>query len=96
LANFIQCIYAGYRKDTPYHTDIHAADVAQTCHSFIINGKLKSLFSLTNHEIFAFLLSAIIHDYKHMGLNNAFHENKRTVLAIRYNDVSILENYHVA
>jgi hypothetical protein len=31
-----------------------------------------------------------------MGLTNAFHENKRSVLAVRYNDISILENFHVA
>jgi hypothetical protein len=47
-------------------------------------------------EIFGIILAAIIHDFDHPGLNNAFMINSRSEIAIRYNDVSVLENYHIA
>jgi hypothetical protein len=59
-------------------------------------GGLQNLCKLTPFDKLGFLISAIIHDYKHMGLTNAFHESSRSSLATRYNDISILENYHIA
>jgi len=35
-----------------------------------------------------------MHDIGHPGLNNSYQQNKQTKLAVRYNDKSILENYH--
>jgi len=43
-----------------------------------------------------FFIAAIIHDYKHPGQNNNFLVNKRHDLSLRYNDCSVLENYHVS
>ena len=42
------------------------------------------------------LTSAICHDLDHPGYNNAYQINARTELAIRYNDISPLENHHCA
>lgn len=50
---------------------------------------------MTPLHITALLLSAMVHDYKHPGLNNTYLYLTNEKLAIRYNDVSILENYHV-
>lgn len=36
------------------------------------------------------------HDYAHDGLNNAYHVNATSERAIRYNDQSVQENFHVA
>jgi hypothetical protein len=36
------------------------------------------------------------HDYKHGGLNNNFLRLTKDKLAIRYNDISILENMHIS
>lgn len=47
-------------------------------------------------QIFGYLLSAIIHDLGHPGLTNDFMVAHKDALAIQYNDVSVLENYHVA
>lgn len=41
-------------------------------------------------------MAAICHDYKHNGYNNLFHINNKSYIAITYNDISVLENYHVA
>ena len=41
-------------------------------------------------------LSAIIHDFDHRGVNNQFLVRGADPLAILYNDVSPMENHHVA
>jgi hypothetical protein len=47
-------------------------------------------------DIASFIIAALIHDYKHFGVNNQFLINTNSKLATRYNDRSVLENYHVA
>lgn len=49
---------------------------------------------LDHIDILAYLFSSLLHDIGHPGLNNTYHQNKQTYLALRYNDKSILENYH--
>ena len=41
------------------------------------------------------ILSGAAHDLDHPGNNNIFEINKRSILAITYNDKSVLENYHL-
>jgi hypothetical protein len=41
-------------------------------------------------------LSCICHDYKHPGVNNNFLKETKNKIAIKYNDISILENMHIA
>ena len=45
---------------------------------------------------FSALFSAVIHDYKHPGVNNGYLVNTRDPIAIRYNDKAVLEQFHVA
>jgi hypothetical protein len=45
-------------------------------------------------EIFALIVSAMAHDVGHCGYTNSFHIKKKDELALRYNDTSVLENYH--
>eukprot|EP00817_Percolomonadidae_sp_ATCC50343_P000417 CAMPEP_0117421410 /NCGR_PEP_ID=MMETSP0758-20121206/2513_1 /TAXON_ID=63605 /ORGANISM="Percolomonas cosmopolitus, Strain AE-1 (ATCC 50343)" /LENGTH=555 /DNA_ID=CAMNT_0005203529 /DNA_START=671 /DNA_END=2341 /DNA_ORIENTATION=+ len=93
LINFLREIEAGYHPN-PYHNAMHAADVLQVLHCIIYRGQLGHYMS--DENIIAALCSAIIHDYDHPGLNNAFQTHAGTYLALLYNDRSVLENHHCA
>jgi len=41
---FIFTIKKGYSRSNPYHNDIHAVDVLQSCFAILDNGKLASVF----------------------------------------------------
>ena len=47
-------------------------------------------------KLLACYLAAIIHDYEHRGVNNDFLIKTSDPLALLYNDVSPMENHHVA
>ena len=51
---------------------------------------------LEDVEVAALLLGALVHDFKHPGRSNAFLTKTGHSLAITYNDVSVLENYHLS
>lgn len=91
---FITVMENGYDNRQPYHNSTHASDVLQTLNYFITKGGLSQY--VTELDILSALIAAIIHDYEHPGLNNAYHINTQSDLAIRYNDKSVLENYHCA
>ena len=59
-------------------------------------GKIKEKLNLSKISICSLILSCLCHDYKHPGLNNNFLKETKNELAIRYNDVSILENMHIS
>ena len=92
LCDYLRAVEADY-KDNPYHNATHAADVVQTLHCLI---QMASPGSFGKDEIFSILLSAVVHDVKHPGMNNAFQVNAQTNLALVYNDKSVLENQHAA
>ena len=97
LKNFIETIVNGYdREKALYHNDLHGGDVMQTIFTMFIKGKLQSKILLSQLDTFVFLIAALCHDFKHTGQNNVFHINSKSKIAARYNDFSVLENYHVA
>ena len=57
---------------------------------------MKSVCDYDDIEIMSFILAAACHDVDHPGVNNIFLVESRNELAFRYNDVSVLENHHVA
>jgi hypothetical protein len=93
-ANFLREVNKGYKSNL-YHNAIHGADVAQTLNTFILNG-LEQLAELDSVDIFACLVAALCHDFKHPGVNNLYLKNVQDDLAITYNDISPLEMMHVA
>ncbi|XP_072034774.1 dual specificity calcium/calmodulin-dependent 3',5'-cyclic nucleotide phosphodiesterase 1A-like isoform X2 [Amphiura filiformis] len=95
LSNFLDAMEVGYSKHgNPYHNLLHAADVTQTVHHML--AKMGLVHWLTDLQIFASLLAAIIHDFEHTGTTNLFHVNTKSELAMIYNDRSVLENHHLS
>ena len=89
-------ITKGYNRKNLYHTDLHAADVEQTLFMYLKYGKIAEIIQLNNLDIASLLIAAIIHDYKHPGFSNGYLINTKDDLSIQYNDVSVLENFHVS
>jgi hypothetical protein len=42
------------------------------------------------------IIGGACHDHEHPGVNNVYIMETKDDIAIRYNDVSVLENHHVA
>ncbi|XP_071145535.1 high affinity cGMP-specific 3',5'-cyclic phosphodiesterase 9A-like isoform X1 [Mytilus edulis] len=91
LHNWLYEIYRNYNQ-VPFHNFKHCFMVAQMMYGLIWLIDLPSL--LDDIEIFILLTSAICHDLDHPGYNNAYQINAKTELALRYNDISPLENHH--
>ncbi|XP_023031687.1 calcium/calmodulin-dependent 3',5'-cyclic nucleotide phosphodiesterase 1 isoform X4 [Drosophila willistoni] len=95
LEAFLHRVEEGYcRYRNPYHNNLHAVDVMQTMHYCLCNTGLMNW--LTDLEIFASLLAALLHDYEHTGTTNNFHVMSGSETALMYNDRAVLENHHVS
>ena len=94
--SFLNKIKVGYDFMLPYHNEIHAADVLNTSHVIAMLSNVQTEMDLTILDLTGFFIATIIHDYKHPGLNNNYHINKQTELSLKYNDISVLENYHIS
>ncbi|XP_047544537.1 calcium/calmodulin-dependent 3',5'-cyclic nucleotide phosphodiesterase 1 isoform X2 [Vanessa atalanta] len=95
LENFLSRIEEGYCKfHNPYHNNLHAADVAQTVHYMLCQTGLMNW--LSDLEIFATLVAAVIHDFEHTGTTNNFHVMSGSDTALLYNDRAVLENHHIS
>lgn len=96
MTRFLGKIYQGYRRDVEYHNDIHGADVLQMMFIIIKQGDLLAIGDLNELDLLSILIGCVCHDFAHDGLNNAYHVNSISERAIRYNDQSVQENFHVA
>ncbi|XP_046555434.1 calcium/calmodulin-dependent 3',5'-cyclic nucleotide phosphodiesterase 1A-like isoform X2 [Haliotis rubra] len=95
LESFLFALESGYSKYlNPYHNLLHGADVAQTVHYVLSQSKLAHW--LTDLEIFATIVAALIHDFEHTGTTNNFHINTGSEVALLYNDRAVLENHHIS
>lgn len=93
--NFTITIQRGY-KPVQYHNKTHGADVAQTLYFFLMKGDWMKKGEMDNLDLLSMIIGGCIHDYEHPGYNAAFLMKTNDQLTIRYNDVSILENHHLA
>ncbi|XP_030080220.1 calcium/calmodulin-dependent 3',5'-cyclic nucleotide phosphodiesterase 1 isoform X5 [Drosophila hydei] len=95
LETFLNRVEEGYcRFRNPYHNNLHAVDVMHTMHYCLCNTGLMNW--LTDLEIFASLLAALLHDFEHTGTTNNFHVMSGSETALLYNDRAVLENHHVS
>ncbi|KAL3144954.1 putative 3',5'-cyclic phosphodiesterase pde-3 [Trebouxia sp. C0010 RCD-2024] len=94
LATFVRVIEKGYDAKNPYHNSTHVASVVQMTHLLLQQAGIAKVMSPA--QIFATYCSALIHDFEHLGVNNDYLIKSFHPLAVMYNDISPLENHHVA
>ncbi|OMJ90787.1 hypothetical protein SteCoe_6766 [Stentor coeruleus] len=90
---FLNDLQSNY-KENPYHNAIHAADVLASG-LFIISNSIITAH-LSDLDIMIVILAHLGHDVGHPGLTNRFLVNFQDPLAIRYNDIAVLENMHAS
>lgn len=95
LETFLKTIEATY-TDTPYHCALHAADVTQNLNYFVAKCGLSTAARLSQELLLSCILTPVIHDVGHFGVNNPFLIASEHHLAITYNDQSPMENMHCA
>ncbi|XP_048449770.1 high affinity cGMP-specific 3',5'-cyclic phosphodiesterase 9A-like, partial [Rhincodon typus] len=93
LKRWLLCVQENYR-DVPFHNFRHCFSVTQMMHGMVHLCNLKAKLSMT--EVLILMTSAICHDLDHPGYNNAYQINAQTEMAVRYNNVSPLENQRCA
>ncbi|XP_030079435.1 high affinity cGMP-specific 3',5'-cyclic phosphodiesterase 9A [Drosophila hydei] len=91
LREWLYEVYKHY-NEVPFHNFRHCFCVAQMMYA--ITRQANLLNRLGDLECLILLVSCICHDLDHPGYNNIYQINARTELALRYNDISPLENHH--
>jgi hypothetical protein len=98
-----------YYHPAPYHNWHHAFCVVQSMALLLVHTEASGATGapggdtrgrgekgrLTPKELFIALLSAVIHDVDHRGLNNTFHNNNKSSLSLKYDGKSTLERHHI-
>ncbi|TRY64855.1 hypothetical protein DNTS_006188 [Danionella cerebrum] len=93
LKRWLLGIQENYRSN-PFHNFRHCFCVSQMMYGMIHLCSLQEKLTLTDLGIL--MTAAVCHDLDHPGYNNTYQINARTDLAVRYNDISPLENHHCA
>lgn len=93
LKRWLLCVQENYRNN-PFHNFRHCFCVSQMMYGMVHLCKLWDVMS--KEEIGVLITASVCHDLDHPGYNNTYQINARTELAIRYNDISPLENHHCA
>ena len=96
LIPFLTTVSDNYLESTLYHNSLHGADVCHSLFIYIINSNLEEICETTVLDILGLVVSAAGHDLGHPGYNNNFHINSCSELALNYNDISCLENFHAS
>lgn len=95
LIRFLFQVQESYHDSNPYHNKDHACDVMFNTYWLLKHCRLLNV-NLNEFEQFICVLAAAVHDVDHSGKNNSFHQRTHSNLAMRYNDISILENHHIS
>nr|BCL77501.1 bifunctional adenylyl cyclase/cAMP phosphodiesterase [Anthoceros agrestis] len=90
---FVRGMVARYQPN-PYHNFRHACDVLHATYMLLTTCAARHMLNAI--EIFSIVLAALCHDVDHPGLTNSFLITTYDPLALRYNDISVLENHHAS
>ena len=105
LHRFLHRVIDTSVEDVPYHNTVHFFSVLHTTWHFLYYAKIapddggadgvgRLWTCFDGVELLTVLTAAFSHDSGHIGVTNGFLSNMRHELAVRYNDDSVLENYH--
>ncbi|CDJ39179.1 cAMP-specific 3',5'-cyclic phosphodiesterase, putative [Eimeria tenella] len=95
ISCFVRLLQQQYCSSNLYHNRAHAAMVAHCCRC-IVSDVFPHKRELTYLDEACLVVASVAHDVGHPGLTNQFLVNARSALALTYNDISVLENYHAA
>ena len=96
MSNFMKEIYQGYKREVAYHNDLHGSDLCQVINVWMTKTNMIESLKFKDIDIFSLFTAAVVHDFKHPGTNNGFQINMMTDIALTFNDVSVLESYHIS
>ena len=96
LDPFLISVNNQYKPEVLYHNCLHGADVTQSCYIFFTYSNAEKISQTNVLDLLSIFIAALGHDIGHPGLNNNFHINDSTDMAITYNDISVLENFHAS
>ena len=98
VLSFLMDINANYLASSQviYHNALHGADVLFTSHFFLKCIFFNEILKLSDLEKFAILIASASHDVGHPGFNNTYQINTESELSMKYNDQSVLENFHTS
>ncbi|EER03462.1 cyclic nucleotide phosphodiesterase, putative [Perkinsus marinus ATCC 50983] len=91
---FLSELCSRYLLSVPYHNAVHAAQVTHHCAAIINSLGIRS--RLSDLDWASLIIACMSHDVGHFGHTNKFLIETRHPLALRYNDRSVMENYHAA
>ena len=95
LWKYVQVVASRYR-DNPFHSYRHAVDVTLGTSCLLRWTQEAHPGLLSDLQVVAVLLAAMVHDTDHPGVMNNFLVATRHPLAVLYNHQSVLENHHIA
>ena len=96
LDQFLISVSSQYREKTLYHNSIHGSDVTHSVYIFFTHSNAEKIAKTNVLDLLSIIIAALGHDIAHPGLTNTFHINDSTDIAITYNDISVLENFHAS
>ena len=95
LWRFVEVVASRYR-DNPFHSFRHAVDVTLGISCLLRWLQEAQPTLLSDLQVVAALVAAMVHDTDHPGVMNNFLVATRHPLAVLYNHQSVLENHHIA
>lgn len=96
LDPFLIAVNNQYKPEVLYHNCLHGTDVTQSCYTFFTYSNAEKIAKTNVLDLLSIFIAALGHDIAHPGLTNTFHINDSTDIAITYNDISVLENFHAS
>ena len=96
LDHFLVTVSNTYKQDVLYHNCLHGTDVTQSCYIFFAHSNAEKIANTNVLDLLSIFIASLGHDIGHPGLTNTFQINDSTDMAITYNDISVLENFHAS